>query len=63
MQDAGWRAHYPTGNGLLAFHTMEEALTGIESIYADYPSHSAVARRLAEAIFDAQGAGGDVEQD
>jgi hypothetical protein len=42
---------------------MEEALTGIESIYADYPSHSAVARRLAEAIFDAQGAGGDVEQD
>jgi hypothetical protein len=36
LQDTGWSAHYPTGNGLFAFQTMEEALAGISAVNADY---------------------------
>ena len=53
VQDTGFSKHLPTGHGLLAFSTMEEAVRGIESINADYAAHSAAARRLAEEKFAA----------
>ena len=54
LQDTGWRAHYPTGNGLFAFETPDEALAGIAAINADYDRHSAGARAVAEKMFDAR---------
>jgi hypothetical protein len=53
VQETGLRRHYPVGNGLLTFRTLEEAIDGAERIAADYPMHCRVARRLAEEYFDA----------
>jgi hypothetical protein len=53
VQDTGFSKHLPTGQGLLPFTTLEEAVRGIESINADYPAHCAAARRLAEERFAA----------
>jgi len=54
LQDTGWSAHYPTGHGLFAFRTMEEAIGGIDAINADYAAQSRAARQLAERMFDAR---------
>ena len=54
LQDTGWSKVYPTGNGLFAFKTLEEAIAGIDTINADYAKHSAAARALAEREFDAR---------
>jgi hypothetical protein len=54
LQDTGWSKVYPTGRGLFAFRTMEEAVTGIEAINAGYASHSNAARKLARQMFDAR---------
>ena len=44
VQDTGWTAHLPSGEGLLSFSSPEEALAGIDRINADYALH---ARRAA----------------
>ena len=54
LQDTGWSGRYPTGNGLFAFRTLEEAVAGIDAINADYASQARAARRLAEQLFDAR---------
>ena len=36
VQDTGWTAHLPHGDGLLAFSTPDEALAGIDRINSDY---------------------------
>lgn len=54
LQDTGWSRFYPTGKGLFAFSTMDEAVRAIEAIHADYPAHCSAARQLAEDIFDAR---------
>jgi glycosyltransferase involved in cell wall biosynthesis len=51
-QDTGFRDHYPTGEGLLAYSTLEEAVEGIDAIAADYDRHSRAARAIAEEFFD-----------
>jgi hypothetical protein len=51
-QDTGFSELYPTGEGLLAFSTMDEALAGVEAIRADPARHAAAARALAEEHFD-----------
>jgi len=48
VQETGVSQHLPTGKGLVTFTTIEEAVRGIDSINADYPGHSAAARKLAE---------------
>jgi hypothetical protein len=48
VQETGISTYLPTGQGLLTFTTMDEAVRAIESINADYPAHSAAARKLAE---------------
>jgi hypothetical protein len=53
VQDTGFSKLLPTGEGLLKFATLEEAVRGIESINADYKRHCAAARRLAEERFAA----------
>lgn len=53
VQDTGFGKHLPTGQGLLTFTTLEEAVRGIESINADYAAHSVAARKLVEEKFAA----------
>jgi hypothetical protein len=54
VQDTGLAEHYPLGEGLLAFSTLDEAVAGVGRIVADYASQSRAARRLAETHFDAR---------
>jgi hypothetical protein len=52
-QDTGFGKVLPTGAGLFAFTTMDEALAAIEAINSDYRRHCLAARALAEEYFDA----------
>jgi hypothetical protein len=51
-QDTGFSEVLPTGEGLLAFSTLDEAIAGIEEIESDYERHSRAAREIAEEYFD-----------
>ncbi|MBI2821058.1 MAG: hypothetical protein HYX74_02425 [Acidobacteria bacterium] len=52
VQDTGIQGSYPTGEGLLLFSTLEEALAGVDDIAHDYARHARAARALAEEYFD-----------
>jgi hypothetical protein len=54
LQDTGWSHVYPTGHGLFAFRTLDEAIAGIGTINADYAAHSHAARQLVAEMFDAR---------
>ncbi len=54
VQDTGLTPHYPLGEGLVSFSTLDEAVGGAERILADYPAHARAARRLAETELDAR---------
>ena len=49
----GWSAHLPSGTGLVAFSTLEEAVAGLERLERDYPAHAHRAREIANECFDA----------
>jgi hypothetical protein len=51
-QDTGFSAHLPTGEGLFAFSTVEEAAVAIREVAGDYARHRSAARDLAESWFD-----------
>ncbi|HTN25895.1 MAG TPA: glycosyltransferase [Solirubrobacteraceae bacterium] len=51
VQDTGFSEHLPTGEGLVAFRTVEEAVAGARALLADYPRHRAAARRIAAEHF------------
>lgn len=50
-QETGFSDFLPTGEGLLAFATIEELLGGIEELRAEYSRHRRAARALAEDVF------------
>jgi len=52
VQDTGFSRNLPTGEGLLTFSTMDEAVAGSEAIIRDYAKHSRAARAVAEEYFD-----------
>lgn len=54
LLDTGWSLYYPTGTGLLAFSSVEEAADGINKVASNYEEHSQAARRIAEECFDAR---------
>ncbi len=54
VQDTAWSRHYPTGDGLFAFTTIEEAAAALEVIERDYRHHCEAARALAEREFHAE---------
>jgi hypothetical protein len=54
VQDTGWSAHVPSGDGLLAFSNIDEAIAGIERINGDYDRHARSAAEIARAHFDAR---------
>jgi hypothetical protein len=51
-QETGFSRFLPTGEGLFAFETEDDALAGIDNIVRDYPRQSRTARALAEEYFD-----------
>jgi len=51
-QDTGLAGLYETGEGLVTFQTLAEAVAGAEDISRDYARHSRRARELAERYFD-----------
>jgi hypothetical protein len=50
-QDTGFAADVPTGDGLLAFTTADEAAEGARELRADYDRHRRGARAVAEEVF------------
>jgi hypothetical protein len=53
-QDTAFSKTLPTGEGLFAFDTQDEALAAIEAIEADYPRHSHAAHEIADQYFRAE---------
>jgi hypothetical protein len=53
VQDTGFSECLPTGQGILAFATVEEALEAMARVNRDYHLHTAAAARLAREYFDA----------
>ena len=51
VQDTGFSAHLPTGEGLLAFETVEQARDALAAVDLDYERHSRAAREVAAAHF------------
>jgi hypothetical protein len=54
MQDTGFSNFLPTGEGLLAFSTSDEAVDAIESVAGAYERHAAAASEIAREFFDAE---------
>jgi hypothetical protein len=53
VQDTGFDSALPVGEGILAFRTLEEAISGVEELERDYARHSRKAREIATEYFDA----------
>lgn len=54
VQDTGFTRNIPTGEGLFAFTTFDEAVAGVSSIASDYARHSDAARQIAADFFDSR---------
>lgn len=52
VQDTGFSDVIPTGEGVVAFTTLEEAAEGIRAVEGDYSRHSCAAREIAGEYFD-----------
>ncbi len=50
--DTGFGAEVPTGEGLLAFSTLDEAAAGVDALRSDYARHRHAARELAGEVFE-----------
>ena len=51
-QETGFSRFVPTGQGLLSFRNVEDAVRVLEQVQGDYAAHARAARRLAEERFD-----------
>jgi hypothetical protein len=47
MQETGFSAHLPCGEGLFAVRTADEAAEAIDAVASDFPRHSKAARAIA----------------
>jgi hypothetical protein len=53
-QDTGFGTVLPTGEGLFAFSSSDDALAAIDAVESDYARHSRAARSIAEEYFRAE---------
>jgi hypothetical protein len=53
-QETGFSKFIPTGRGLFAFSTVDEALAALETINHDYRAHARAAREIAREYFDSE---------
>ena len=51
-QDTGFESWLPSGDGLLAFSSLTEAVEALQRVESDYQQHCLAARQLAEDFFD-----------
>src|SRR6185369_13458673 len=51
-QETGFSSTLPTGQGLFAFSTLQEAAAAVDDIVSDYGRHQAAARAIAAEYFD-----------
>jgi glycosyltransferase involved in cell wall biosynthesis len=54
VQDTGFGCALPTGEGLLPFSTLEEAVGAFETVMSDYQRHAISARAIAEEYLSAE---------
>lgn len=54
VQDTAWSKHLPSGEGVLAFSTIDEAVAAIRNVSSDYDRHSHAARAYAAEHFEAR---------
>lgn len=54
VEDTGFTSVLPTGEGILPFATMDDAVKAIRSVEHDYEKHSKAARAIAEEYFDSR---------
>ncbi len=54
VQDTGFGRNIPTGRGLFAFDTIEEAAEAVEKVNRDYTLHCKAAWEIACEFFDAK---------
>lgn len=54
LQETGFGEHLPTGLGLFAVRTSEQAAAAIETIISDYDRHSQAAREIAREFLDSE---------
>ena len=52
VQETGFSRVLPTGEGLLPFTTVAEAVAAIHAVEGDYARHAKAARAIAESCFD-----------
>jgi hypothetical protein len=53
VQDTGWTAHLPAGEGLLAFSSPDDVVAAIDRINSRYEHHARRAREIAREHFEA----------
>jgi Glycosyl transferases group 1 len=61
-QETGFSRHFPTGEGLITYSTLEEAVAGVEEITRHPDRHARAARALAEEYFDSDKVLGELLQ-
>jgi hypothetical protein len=54
VQATGFERRLPTGEGLLTFETVQQAVDAVHAFDADYDRHAAAARRVAEDHLDSR---------
>ncbi len=54
IEDTGLSDHLPTGEGLLVFRDMAEAVASVEEIDRNYARHQRAARQLAVDLLDSR---------
>ena len=60
VQDTGFAEIIPTGEGLLAFSTLDEAVRNIDAVEKNYEAHRRAARELARTHFASEVVLGDL---
>jgi hypothetical protein len=53
-QDTGFGNTIPTGEGLFAFSTEDQALAAIDAVATDYDRHASAALHIAKEYFEAE---------
>jgi hypothetical protein len=53
-EDTGFRDHLPTGLGLLAFTTLDQAAEGVDELLRNYQRHQKAAREIAETYLSTE---------
>jgi hypothetical protein len=60
VQDTGFARFLPTGCGLVAFTTLDEAARGLEAVEKNYAEHQEAARQIARTYFSSERVLGDM---